>query len=291
MPDDKRTGVWMKLYVSDWIGKTLLMGPAARGCYINLLAHAWKEGSIPADRALQARICACTADEMEAAWEHLECKWIPVEGNPRLLQNSKQERVRADQDGRLAKAQAGGHGRWKDTTPEERKQAMAEVTAQSAKVRRERASVLVSVPGASPTASERACPERGDSRTRDSRTQGTGNRDPGPNQNARRPRLDGSSELRQAVEAWETENGPMGSDLIAGLEQYREARVEMRAPPWSKDKWVANLNQCKGDQAAMLRGIENAVIGGHKKIYPRFENGQAQSTEDKLAEIRREMTA
>src|SRR5437899_1157402 len=68
----------------------------AVGAYITLLCHQWNEGSIPADAALQARICRTTADQMQAIWPQIASKFPSSRHDPKRLMNPKLETVRKE---------------------------------------------------------------------------------------------------------------------------------------------------------------------------------------------------
>lgn len=101
-------------YVSDWLGddRVIMMSAAERGIYIDLLAHAWREGSLSSDTAVLARIVRESLDDFLKAWERVgECFAAREDGrlvNPRLEKErsieAERQRQRAERARKGAKA-------------------------------------------------------------------------------------------------------------------------------------------------------------------------------------------
>src|SRR5215467_11293348 len=70
----------------------------AVGAYIILLCHQWNEGSIPADAAVQARICRTTIDRMQEIWPQISAKFMRVSRDKNRLVNPKLEIVRKERE-------------------------------------------------------------------------------------------------------------------------------------------------------------------------------------------------
>lgn len=73
-----------------------LMTLEQEGAYLRLLCHSWLNGSIPADRPAQARICRVPTGKMARLWHGIAPCWTEVVGG--RLVNRRQERDRAKQE-------------------------------------------------------------------------------------------------------------------------------------------------------------------------------------------------
>jgi uncharacterized protein YdaU (DUF1376 family) len=103
-----------QFYPADWISdeKVIAMSMAGEGCYIRLLSHCWREGSIPADRS--AIVLLCKGYDGPGIDEALTC-FVPSRKHGRLI-NKRAELERKKQENfRKLKQDAGLRGansRW-----------------------------------------------------------------------------------------------------------------------------------------------------------------------------------
>jgi uncharacterized protein YdaU (DUF1376 family) len=58
---------WMPLYIADYMADTGHLGAAESGAYLHLIMHYWRQGSIPSDDRLLARIAKMTDREWSKA--------------------------------------------------------------------------------------------------------------------------------------------------------------------------------------------------------------------------------
>jgi uncharacterized protein YdaU (DUF1376 family) len=84
----------MPFYWRDWATSTRTLSAAAKGCYIDLLAHAWGAGSVPLDSEERRRITGVDRAEWRRVWPQLEPRWMEKDG---ALVNRRQEEVREKQ--------------------------------------------------------------------------------------------------------------------------------------------------------------------------------------------------
>ncbi len=108
-----------QFYAADFLADegVILMSMAARGIYITLLAFQWREGSIPSEFPLLAKLCGCHTDVIESHWQELKMRFVPHPENPRRLINVTLENQRiAMEEYRKMRANAGTKGataRWR----------------------------------------------------------------------------------------------------------------------------------------------------------------------------------
>lgn len=106
---------YFKFYPDDWLSdrKVRRLGPVSRALYLELLADAWKEGGIPADRSELEEFAlwrGFTRSQFTKAWEQVEQFW--VHGADGVLVNPRQEDERtkamAVYEQRVAAGRKGG---------------------------------------------------------------------------------------------------------------------------------------------------------------------------------------
>lgn len=96
---------WFPFYGLDWARSTAGLSPEQKGVYIDLLAHAWTEGGIPADPEACRRIAGADRDEWARIWPALAEKWVAQDGR---LVNLRQERERAEAEVLVEKKRRAG---------------------------------------------------------------------------------------------------------------------------------------------------------------------------------------
>lgn len=104
---------WFPLYVADYLADTAHLTTAEHGAYLLLLMHQWRNGSVPADEAQQARIVRASLPEWRRISGNIIAYFTPTSSG--LLQmRLERERERAAQHAeRRAKAgKKGAEGRW-----------------------------------------------------------------------------------------------------------------------------------------------------------------------------------
>ena len=105
----------MPFFGDDFFGsqKVMLMSPAAVGAYVRLLWLAWRDGSVPGDQRMLARLAGMSETEFAVVWSEIAPCW-QVKGD-RLIQ-PHQERIRADSEAsrqrRSAAGKVGNERRW-----------------------------------------------------------------------------------------------------------------------------------------------------------------------------------
>jgi uncharacterized protein YdaU (DUF1376 family) len=106
---------YFKFYPDDWLSdrKVRRLSPEARALYWDLLATAWKEGGIPADRAELVGLAewlGVKPRRFDRVWAELEAFW--VHGPDGVLVNPRQETERNDAlaiyEKRVAAGRQGG---------------------------------------------------------------------------------------------------------------------------------------------------------------------------------------
>ena len=107
-------------WARDWLTDeaVVLMSPAAKGIYIDLLCHCWLEGSIPSCSTQCSRIARMDAEAFAVLWIELAPLFVEqVPGSGRLV-NKRLELEREKQDerrkSRVDKAKAAAEARWSD---------------------------------------------------------------------------------------------------------------------------------------------------------------------------------
>jgi uncharacterized protein YdaU (DUF1376 family) len=73
-------GPWFSWHALDWVGETQGMPPEAKGAYVDLLSHSWRNGMLPNDPAILRRITGATARQWRRIWSFLSRKFreVPV---------------------------------------------------------------------------------------------------------------------------------------------------------------------------------------------------------------------
>ena len=110
---------YMPFYGDDFFGsqKVMLMSPAAVGAYLRLLWLAWRDGSLPSDQLLLARLSGMGPDEFGAIWGEIRDCWEDRDG--RLVQPHL-ESIRASAEAlrsrRSDAGKAGNDARWGSQT-------------------------------------------------------------------------------------------------------------------------------------------------------------------------------
>lgn len=101
---------WMPFYVADWLTGTVLLSPAEKGVYIDLMAYQWDNGAVPGDdlRAL-ARIARCDLAEIQQAWPAVSVKF--TRGEDGLWRNQRVEDERSVGQRLGERNQRGGQAR------------------------------------------------------------------------------------------------------------------------------------------------------------------------------------
>lgn len=96
--------------------KTALMSNAALGCYIKLMCFAWRQGSIPDDPALLARLCGEPEANFSSAWPQIAPCFFSDAGKPGRLFHASIERQRelatATRNAKSAAGSIGAQKRW-----------------------------------------------------------------------------------------------------------------------------------------------------------------------------------
>lgn len=105
-------------WARDWLTdeNVVLMSPAAKGVYVDLLCHCWLEGSIPACSEHLQRIARIDAHAFAAVWRELEPRFAPHPTQDGRLVNRRmdEERAKADErrKSRSEKASRAAQARW-----------------------------------------------------------------------------------------------------------------------------------------------------------------------------------
>lgn len=105
-------------WARDWLTNenVVLMSPAAKGVYVDLLCHCWLEGSIPACSEHLQRIARLDARAFADIWAELSARFAPHPTEPGRLVNRRmdEERARAEERRKLRsdKATKAAQARW-----------------------------------------------------------------------------------------------------------------------------------------------------------------------------------
>lgn len=105
-------------WARDWLTdeSVVLMSPAAKGIYIDLLCHCWLEGSIPACPTQCSRIARLDAEAFAELWRELAPLFVEHASEPGRLVNKRMEEERSKQEDRRKtrsdKAKAAAQARW-----------------------------------------------------------------------------------------------------------------------------------------------------------------------------------
>lgn len=105
-------------WARDWLTNenVVLMSPAAKGVYVDLLCHCWLEGSIPACSEHLQRIARLDAQAFAAIWAELSARFAPHPTLPGRLVNGRmdEERAKAEErrKSRSDKATKAAEARW-----------------------------------------------------------------------------------------------------------------------------------------------------------------------------------
>jgi uncharacterized protein YdaU (DUF1376 family) len=78
---------WFKIYAAETLSDEHFISWDAtqRGIWITLLCHAWKEGSIPADVSILARLCGVDAQAMPGHFSGIAHRFLPHCSDPKRL--------------------------------------------------------------------------------------------------------------------------------------------------------------------------------------------------------------
>ena len=105
-------------WARDWLTNenVVLMSPAAKGVYVDLLCHCWLEGSIPACSEHLQRIARLDAQTFAAIWSELCGRFAPhpTEAGRLINRRMDEERERAEERRKLRsdKAAKAAQARW-----------------------------------------------------------------------------------------------------------------------------------------------------------------------------------
>lgn len=107
-----------QFYAADFLAdeKVMLMSIAARGIYITLLAVQWREGSIPVNPLLMAKLCGCDSSAIESHWHEVAdcftvCDFDAARMvNPRL--EEQREKLTVFKENRSQAGKMGAKARW-----------------------------------------------------------------------------------------------------------------------------------------------------------------------------------
>ena len=101
---------WMPLWVDDFLldEKVIDMPTAAVGAYVLLLAHQWREGSIPAEADKLARRCHLAPADFTPIWAQIASYFAPCPERPERLANPRLAREALRAQARAGACSAGG---------------------------------------------------------------------------------------------------------------------------------------------------------------------------------------
>lgn len=104
--------VWFPFFPDRWLlsRSVRLMTLEQRGVYVELLCHAWRDGSIPSNLSECAALIACPLDVLEAVWPRLESLWEPSDDG--TLVNPWLEEIRTEQISKSDKRRIAAQSRW-----------------------------------------------------------------------------------------------------------------------------------------------------------------------------------
>ncbi len=105
---------WFPFYPTDWLSdqRVALMEPAEKGIYIDLLAHAWLEGSIPSDPIQLAFLLRLPRRQFNPLWEVVRLHFVPSSSPSRLVNRRMEERREHAQD-KSENARKAAEARWR----------------------------------------------------------------------------------------------------------------------------------------------------------------------------------
>ena len=105
----------MPFYVDDFLNdeSVILMTLAERGAYVTLLAHQWKEGSIPSDKHSLARIMRVDSDEFDAVWQNVKQRFVEHQTAKKRLVNPRLDDERCKAANKSESAKRSIEARWK----------------------------------------------------------------------------------------------------------------------------------------------------------------------------------
>lgn len=107
-----------QFYPTDFLAdeNVVLMSNAELGCYIRLICHCWREGSIPSEVAKIARMCGENVQDMTELWPAImKCFTSSLEETGRLIHPRLQKERLKQLEHRIERAEAGKKGaeaRW-----------------------------------------------------------------------------------------------------------------------------------------------------------------------------------
>lgn len=111
---------WLPLWTDRWLlsRRVRMMTLEQRGLYVELLCHAWRDGSIPADPELCSRILGLEQDRFRRLFAGMMGLWMPGPQKGTLV-NPRLEEIRQEQaskrETRLNRARNGAAKRWGKT--------------------------------------------------------------------------------------------------------------------------------------------------------------------------------
>ena len=111
---------WFPIYAAELLSDEdfAAWSPGARGCWFTLSARCWKDGSIPNDLVVLARLCGEGAELMAEHWKSIGTKFPEAPGDPSRLISTRIERERdlaiQKAESLTKRGKAGAAARWKD---------------------------------------------------------------------------------------------------------------------------------------------------------------------------------
>lgn len=132
---DESTGIWMPLYIGDYLSRTSRLSTQQHGAYLLLMMDYWKNGPLPDDDAILAQITRLPVDAWSMHRAVLE-GLFSIE-NGRWVHDKLDADLAVAQDKRRkarAKAEAAARARWgssKNNTPIEQCKEHASSTTQA----------------------------------------------------------------------------------------------------------------------------------------------------------------
>jgi uncharacterized protein YdaU (DUF1376 family) len=112
------TGIWLPLYVGEFLSCTQAFTAEQSGAYINLLVYQWKTGLLPADVETLRRIAGVEKDAWPMVWRMMQPLFTrTVTGflNEKLADLKSQSQQRHAESSK--KAQVAAHKRWNKNAP------------------------------------------------------------------------------------------------------------------------------------------------------------------------------
>jgi len=238
---------WAKDFLSS--GRVLAMNHLQRSIYSILLDRSWVEDGLPTDMDELAILALCTPDEIREAWtQPLSGAFVETDGR---LRNPKQEEVRAAMI-RTSEGKAKGGRRGKPGATSGKRKSLSESSAK----RKD------SLHSESESESES-----------DSPAERCGANAPAPPR--AKKRINGKAELAAALDATPPE---IRSWIEPHFERYRQARVDMKAPPWKSGRWreMVGLLAPRGEGFVRQR-VRDAEASSWKRLW--FPDDEQKSSQ------------